>query len=127
MSDKTSNGNSANDRLGTVSSKSQYVVQKILERGKQPACTICKSKFGLLTREHKCKRCYRSICSNHVGGTRAIPSYTEDPLNPHKVCQFCFSECDKLDTMINKVFNMKFGYDNKVSDTWFNSLKLDNN
>ena len=47
---------------GTTLIDASIVNGKELKKGKH-SCEICKKKFGFLTGEHCCKRCFRSTCS----------------------------------------------------------------
>ena len=58
-------------------------------RGKIPQCEICHKKFHKINRaEHKCKRCYRSVCVN-CAPERATTYKQDGTIKDHRVCKKC--------------------------------------
>ena len=50
-------------------------VEEAKQRGTVKECQICKQNFGILNREHKCKRCLKSVCSKCGDSKKIVPSF----------------------------------------------------
>lgn len=65
------------------------------EKGLAECCSICKTKFSFMKREHQCKRCFRAVCDSCSNSK--IPVYK---LNFEKkvlrVCKICKGESDMI-------------------------------
>ena len=58
------------------------------ERGLIKACEICTHEFGILNREHQCKRCFRAVCSD-CGTTKRDVYKPKMAKRPHRLCKCC--------------------------------------
>ena len=58
------------------------------ERGIIKACELCGTEFGIMNREHQCKRCFRAVCAD-CGTTKRDVYNPKMAKRPHRLCRPC--------------------------------------
>lgn len=89
-------------------------------RGKNKACEICGKDFSILTKEHQCKRCKRSVCFSCSQSKQPVFRLKKFSNKPHRICSRCKVESEKLQAFI-KQNKIVFGKDT-ISTQWLKSL-----
>jgi hypothetical protein len=91
-------------------------------RGVLKSCQVCGEEFGILTREHQCKRCFRAICAR-CGETRRDVYKLKMNRGIHKICDICKVDSDYILNYI-AVNKLVFGENSDVGIKWHKKLPI---
>lgn len=104
-----------------MKANTQYVYEPFMrnsdrKRGVIDHCEICSVKFGIFTREHVCKRCYRSVC-DECGNNKVMLWKDNFTKGNHRMCKTCKVESDRIKSYI-KFEGLAFNSDSKSAFAW---------
>jgi hypothetical protein len=89
-------------------------------RGFKKQCEVCNKSFNMITVEHKCKRCLRSICIE-CGKKKALIYKQDGTQKEHRICTVCENEYTLIDQYHEK-YKLSFGNDSEFSNMWVKKL-----
>lgn len=94
--------------------------QFLIPRGIIKRCETCNKEFGIFLREHLCKRCQKTVCSDCGNQQKEVYKlgYTK---RPHRLCKLCKERSDFLGGYI-KMKNLRFGSMSVIATSWMTKL-----